>query len=29
MAILAVLTNITALQRIIYTRRIARDTALR
>jgi len=29
MALLAVLTNITALQRIIYTRRIARDTALR
>jgi CDP-diacylglycerol---glycerol-3-phosphate 3-phosphatidyltransferase len=29
MALLAVLTNVTALQRIIYTRRIARDTALR
>jgi len=29
MALLAVLTNLTALQRIIYTRRIARDTALR
>jgi phosphatidylglycerophosphate synthase len=29
MALLAVLSNITALQRIIYTRRIARDTALR
>ncbi len=29
MAFLAVLTNVTALQRIIYTRRIARDTALR
>jgi CDP-diacylglycerol--glycerol-3-phosphate 3-phosphatidyltransferase len=28
MALLAVLTNVTALQRIIYTRRIARDTAL-
>ena len=28
-ALLAVLTNVTALQRIIYTRRIARDTALR
>ena len=29
MALLAVLTNVTAIQRIIYTRRIARDTALR
>jgi len=29
MALLAVLTNVTALQRIIYTRRIARDAALR
>lgn len=29
MALLAVLTNFTALQRIIYTRRIARDTSLR
>ena len=29
MALLAVLTNITALQRIVYTRKIARDTALR
>jgi CDP-diacylglycerol---glycerol-3-phosphate 3-phosphatidyltransferase len=29
MALLAVLTNVTALQRIVYTRRIARDTALR
>jgi len=29
MALLAVLTNVTALQRIIYTRRIVRDTALR
>ena len=29
MALLAVLTNVTALQRIIYTRKIARDTALR
>jgi CDP-diacylglycerol--glycerol-3-phosphate 3-phosphatidyltransferase len=29
MALLAVLTNVTALQRIIHTRRIARDTALR
>jgi phosphatidylglycerophosphate synthase len=29
MGLLAVLTNVTALQRIIYTRRIARDTALR
>jgi phosphatidylglycerophosphate synthase len=29
MALLAVLTNFTALQRIIYTRKIARDTALR
>jgi hypothetical protein len=24
-----VLTNVTAIQRIVYTRRIARDTALR
>lgn len=29
MALLALLTNVTALQRIVYTRRIARDTALR
>ena len=29
MALLAVLTNVTAIQRIVYTRRIARDTALR
>src|SRR4030095_5798827 len=29
MALLAVLTNFTAIQRIVYTRRIARDTALR
>lgn len=29
MAVLAVLTNVTALQRIVYTRKIARDTALR
>ena len=29
MAVLAVLTNVTALQRILYTRKIARDTALR
>jgi len=29
MALLALLTNFTALQRIIYTRRIARDTSLR
>ena len=29
MALLAVLTNVTALQRILYTRKIARDTALR
>jgi CDP-diacylglycerol--glycerol-3-phosphate 3-phosphatidyltransferase len=29
MALLALLTNLTAIQRIIYTRRIARDTALR
>lgn len=29
MALLAVLTNVTAIQRIIHTRRIARDTALR
>lgn len=29
MALLAVLTNVTALQRIVYTRKIARDTALR
>jgi CDP-diacylglycerol--glycerol-3-phosphate 3-phosphatidyltransferase len=29
MALLAVLTNVTAVQRIVYTRRIARDTALR
>lgn len=28
-ALLALLTNVTAIQRIIYTRRIARDTALR
>lgn len=28
MALLAVLTNVTAIQRIVYTRRIARDTAL-
>lgn len=29
MALLAVLTNVTAIQRIVYTRRIARDTSLR
>ena len=29
MALLALLTNVTALQRILYTRKIARDTALR
>ena len=29
MALLAVFTNVTAIQRIVYTRRIARDTALR
>jgi CDP-diacylglycerol---glycerol-3-phosphate 3-phosphatidyltransferase len=29
MALLALLTNLTAIQRIVYTRRIARDTALR
>jgi CDP-diacylglycerol--glycerol-3-phosphate 3-phosphatidyltransferase len=29
MSLLAVLTNVTALQRIVYTRKIARDTALR
>src|SRR5467141_567670 len=29
MALLALLTNVTAVQRILYTRRIARDTALR
>lgn len=29
MSLLAVLTNVTALQRILYTRKIARDTALR
>jgi phosphatidylglycerophosphate synthase len=29
MAVLAVLTNVTALQRIVYTRKIARDTTLR
>jgi CDP-diacylglycerol---glycerol-3-phosphate 3-phosphatidyltransferase len=29
MALLAVLTNVTALQRILYTRKIARDTSLR
>ena len=27
--LLALLTNVTAVQRILYTRRIARDTALR
>ena len=29
MALLALLTNLTAIQRIVYTRKIARDTALR
>jgi CDP-diacylglycerol--glycerol-3-phosphate 3-phosphatidyltransferase len=29
MVLLAVLTNVTAVQRIIYTRRIARDLTLR
>lgn len=29
MALLALLTNVTAIQRIVYTRRIARDTSLR
>ena len=29
MALLAVLTNLTAIQRIVYTRKIARDTSLR
>ena len=29
MALLALLTNLTAIQRIIYTRKIARDTSLR
>jgi phosphatidylglycerophosphate synthase len=29
MALLALLTNFTAIQRIVYTRKIARDTALR
>lgn len=29
MVLLALLTNLTAIQRIVYTRRIARDTALR
>jgi CDP-diacylglycerol--glycerol-3-phosphate 3-phosphatidyltransferase len=29
MALLALLTNLTAIQRIVYTRKIARDTSLR
>jgi hypothetical protein len=29
MALLALLTNVTAIQRIVYTRKIARDTSLR
>ena len=29
MAVLALLTNLTAIQRIVYTRKIARDTSLR